>query len=40
MGPQGRRYLEHNDILVATDGEDISIHTTVEVEKSESLRHR
>jgi hypothetical protein len=34
------RYLAHDGILVATDSNDISIHTTMEMEKYESLRHR
>jgi hypothetical protein len=34
------RYLAHDDVLEATDGDDISIHTTKEMEKYESLRHR
>jgi hypothetical protein len=34
------RYLAHDDILEATNGEDISIHTTEEMEKYESLHHR
>jgi hypothetical protein len=33
-------YLTHDDILVARDGDDISIHTTEEMEKYESLCHR
>jgi hypothetical protein len=33
-------YLAHEDILAATDGKDISIHTTEEIEKYESLRRR
>jgi hypothetical protein len=33
-------YLAHNDIPVATDGDDISIRTTEEMEQYESLRHR
>jgi hypothetical protein len=32
------RYLAHDDVLVATDGDDISIRTTEEMEKYESLR--
>jgi hypothetical protein len=31
-------YLAHEDIPVAIDGDDISIHTTEEMEKYESLR--
>jgi hypothetical protein len=31
-------YLTHDDVLEATDGDDISIHTTEEMEKYESLR--
>jgi hypothetical protein len=31
-------YLAHNDIPKATDDDDISIHTTEEMEKNESLR--
>jgi hypothetical protein len=34
------RYLAHDDIRAATDGDDISIHTTEEMEKYKSLRHR
>jgi hypothetical protein len=34
------RYLAHDDILVAIDGDDISIHTTEEMEKYESLYRR
>jgi hypothetical protein len=34
------RYLAHEDIPAATDGDDISIHTTEEMEKYESLRRR
>jgi hypothetical protein len=30
-------YLTHDDVLEATDGDDISIHTTEEMEKYESL---
>jgi hypothetical protein len=33
-------YLAHNDVLEAMDGDDISIRTTEEMEKYESLRHR
>jgi hypothetical protein len=33
-------YLAHDDIPEATDGNDISICTTKEMEKYESLRHR
>jgi hypothetical protein len=33
------RYLAHDDVLAATDGNDISIRTTEEMEKYESLRH-
>jgi hypothetical protein len=33
-------YLAHDDILEATDGDDISIRTTEEMEKYESLCHR
>jgi hypothetical protein len=33
-------YLAHDDVLEATDGDDISIRTTEEMEKYESLRHR
>jgi hypothetical protein len=32
------RYLAHDDVLEATDGYDISICTTEEMEKYESLR--
>jgi hypothetical protein len=34
------RYLAHDDVPEATDGDDISIHTTKEMEKYESLHHR
>jgi hypothetical protein len=34
------RYLAHNDVPEATDGDDISICTTEEMEKYESLRRR
>jgi hypothetical protein len=34
------RYLTHDDALAAMDGDDISIHTTEEMEKYESLHHR
>jgi hypothetical protein len=34
------RYLGYDDILEAVDGDDISIRTTEEMEKYESLRHR
>jgi hypothetical protein len=34
------RYLTHDDIPEAMDGDDISICTTEEMEKYESLRHR
>jgi hypothetical protein len=33
-------YLAHNDVPEATDGNVISIHTTEEMEKYESLCHR
>jgi hypothetical protein len=33
-------YLAQDDVLAATDGDDISIHTTEEMEKYESLRRR
>jgi hypothetical protein len=33
------RYLAPDDILEALDGNDISIHTTKEIEKYESLHH-
>jgi hypothetical protein len=33
-------YLAHDDVPKATDGNDISIHTTEEMEKYESLRRR
>jgi hypothetical protein len=33
-------YLAHDDVSEATDGEDISICTTEDMEKYESLRHR
>jgi hypothetical protein len=31
-------YLAHDDVLESTDGDDISIRTTEEMEKYESLR--
>jgi hypothetical protein len=34
------RYLAHDDVPEATDGNDISICTTEEMEKYKSLRHR
>jgi hypothetical protein len=34
------RYLAHDDVPVAKDGDDISICTTKEMNKYESLRHR
>jgi hypothetical protein len=34
------RYLAHDDFSEAMDGDDISIRTTEEMEKYESLRHR
>jgi hypothetical protein len=34
------RYLAHDDVPMATDGDEISIHTTVEMEKYESLHHQ
>jgi hypothetical protein len=34
------RYLAHDDIPMATDGDDISIRSTKEMEKYESLLHR
>jgi hypothetical protein len=34
------RYLAHDDVPMATDGDDISIHSTEEMEKYESLRQR
>jgi hypothetical protein len=33
------RYLAHDDVTVATDSNNISIHTTEEMEKYESLHH-
>jgi hypothetical protein len=33
------RYLAHNDVPETTDGDDISIRTTKEMEKYESLHH-
>jgi predicted glycosyltransferase len=33
-------YLPHDDVLAATDGDDISIHTTKEMERYEFLRHQ
>jgi hypothetical protein len=32
-------YLVHDDVPMATDGDDISIHSTEEMEKYESLYH-
>jgi hypothetical protein len=34
------RYLAHDDVPEATDGDDISIYTTEEIEKYESLHRR
>jgi hypothetical protein len=34
------RYLAHDDILVAMDDDDISIHTTEEMSKYKSLHHQ
>jgi hypothetical protein len=34
------RYLAHDDVPMAIDGDDISICNTKEMEKYESLRHR
>jgi hypothetical protein len=34
------RYLAHDDVPEATDGDDIPIHTTKEMEKYEFLHHR
>jgi hypothetical protein len=34
------RYLAHDDVLAAIDGDDISIRTTGKMEKYESLHHR
>jgi hypothetical protein len=34
------RHLPHNDIPMGTDGDNISIRTTKEMEKYESLRQR
>jgi hypothetical protein len=40
-GTMGSRcYLAHDDVPEATDGDDISIHTTEEMEKYESLHHQ
>jgi hypothetical protein len=36
----GIRYPAHDDAPLAMDDDDISIHTTAEMEKYESLRHR
>jgi hypothetical protein len=33
------RYLAHDDVPMATDGDDISISSTEEMEKYESLHH-
>jgi hypothetical protein len=35
-----RHYLAQDDVPVSTDGDDISIRTTKEMEKYESLHHR
>jgi hypothetical protein len=37
---RSRRYLAHGDVPMATDGDDISICTTEEMNKYESLQHR
>jgi hypothetical protein len=34
------RYPAHDDVPMATDGDKISIHTTVEMDKYESLHHQ
>jgi hypothetical protein len=34
------RYLAHDDVHTATDGDDISIRSTEEMEKYESLRQQ
>jgi hypothetical protein len=34
------RYPAHNEVPMVTDGDDISIHSTAEMEKYESLRQR
>jgi hypothetical protein len=34
------RYLAHDDVPMATDSDDISIRTTEEMNRYESLRHR
>jgi hypothetical protein len=34
------RYPAHDDVPMATDGDDISTHTTTEMEKYKSLHHR
>jgi hypothetical protein len=34
------RYLAHDDVHMATDGDDISIRSTEEMEKYESLRQQ
>jgi hypothetical protein len=34
------RYHAHDDVPAAMDGDDISIHTTEQMEKYEFLRHR
>jgi hypothetical protein len=34
------RYLAHDDVPMATNGDDISIHSSEEMEKYESLRQR
>jgi hypothetical protein len=35
-----RHYLAHDDVPEGTDGDNISIHTTEEMEKYESLHRR
>jgi hypothetical protein len=40
-GTVGSSYnLAHDDVPEAMNGEDISVHTSEEMEKYESLRHR
>jgi hypothetical protein len=34
------RYPAHDNVPMATDSDDIPIHTTTEMEKYESLRHQ
>jgi hypothetical protein len=40
LGGGSIRYLTHDDVPMATDGDDISIRSTKEMEKYESLRQQ